>query len=119
MKNIVTIHLQDVKIPVIIGTKKAERESKQDIILNLHLQYDAKEAIKNDDIKVALDYENLMKIILNFTANSHFQLLETLASKILELIMKNSLMTKATVRIDKPHALTQAKSTAIEITAKR
>lgn len=117
MKNIITIHIQDLKINTIIGTKEEERQNPQEIILNILLTYDAKEAIINDDINSALDYESLTNAIIDFIQNSRFQLLEKLAEKTLGLIMKNPLVNKATIRIDKPQALTQTKSIAIELTA--
>ena len=48
-----------------------------------------------------------------------FYLIEKLAGFILDIVLENEKVTKATVEIDKPHALRFAESVSIELTRER
>jgi len=116
MKNIVTIRIEDLKIKAIIGVRKEERDTPQDIILNIRVEYDAKDAIEKDNLTYALDYDALVKEISSSVQKSTFFLLEKLADMVLKIIMKNPLVIKSSVRIDKPNAIDMTKSVSLELT---
>lgn len=109
-----TIRITDLKLRAIIGINTWERKLKQDIIINIVLEFDSSKAAKSDNIKDTLDYKALKKRILAFVRNSKFFLLEKLVEEVLTLIMRDPKVLKATVRIDKPKALRFAKSVSIE-----
>jgi len=115
-----TIHLKDIKLQAIIGTKPEERDRKQDIVLNIALTYDASQAIKTDDLHDALDYERLMQKIAGLVESSRFFLLEKLASAILTVNMQDDRVLAANIRVDKPQALSHfAQSVGIELSQTR
>ncbi len=119
MEKITTVRVEDLKIPVIIGTQKQEREFEQNILLSLYLQYDAQKAIADDAIEMALDYKELTDIIIDFTKNTRFYLVEKLADEIAKLIMTKFPVTRVSVRIDKPTAIAMARTTSVELTVTR
>ncbi|MCB9771945.1 MAG: dihydroneopterin aldolase [Candidatus Omnitrophica bacterium] len=109
-----TIRITDLKLQTIIGINAWERKLKQDIIINVFLDFDSSKAAKSDNIKDTLDYKALKKQIMTFIRSSKFFLLEKLVEEVLTLIMSDPKVLKATVRIDKPKALRFAKSVSIE-----
>ena len=113
MKQTATINIAGLCIPAVIGTHARERAHTQDLIVHLDITYDAQEAMKTDNLDHALDYESLTREIITFVQESRFQLLETLADRVLRLVQQHALVVKATVRIDKPRALTDAKMTSV------
>lgn len=109
-----TIRITDLKLKAIIGINPWERKNKQDVIINLTLDFDANKASQSDNIQDTVDYKALKKRIILLVKGSKFFLLEKLVEEVLNLTMQDSKILKATVRIDKPRALRFAKSVSIE-----
>ncbi|MCC6759345.1 MAG: dihydroneopterin aldolase [Candidatus Omnitrophica bacterium] len=109
-----TIRITDLTLEAIIGINSWERTTKQEVIINITLDFDSSKAAKSDNIKDTLDYKDLKKSIMTLVESSKFMLLEKLVERVLDLIMKDPKVLKATVRIDKPRALRFAKSVSIE-----
>lgn len=112
-----TIRITDLKIKTIIGTNDWERKVKQPININLELTYDAADAVRSDDLHKALDYRKLKQQIRAFVKDSHYGLLERLTHDVLVLLMTDSRILRAKVRIDKPSALRFAKSVSVEMSS--
>ena|SRR3989338_2283418 len=114
-----TIRITDLTLKTIIGTNNWERTTRQKIIINAVIEYNAAKAIASDSIREAVDYKTITKKILARVKSSKFYLLEKLTAFVLEIIMENKKVRKATVRIDKPLALRFAKSVSVELSRKR
>jgi len=113
------IHIRDLHLRTIIGVNDWERTDMQDILLNITLSIDLSKPASTDDITDAVNYRDLKKSIMELVENSDFMLIETLASSVAELCLKNKDVEEVTVTLDKPHALRFAKSVAVEITRSR
>lgn len=113
------IRITDLKLRTIIGTNDWERDTKQDVVINITIDYDAHKASISDNIKDTLDYKTLTKKIIQEVETSSFFLLEKLARTALQIIMQHPLVNKATVRIDKPHAIRFAETVSVEVSDKR
>jgi len=119
MTALATIQISDLSLRAIIGTNAWEREKKQDILIHIILVYDATRPAKTDDLKDAVDYKKLTKDIIRFVESSRFFLIEKLTDQILDLVMGNREILKATVRVEKPQALRYAKTVSLEMTRER
>jgi FolB domain-containing protein len=104
-ENLTKLEISNLKIETIIGIHESEKKSKQPLIIDLVVYFDANLAIKSDNIKDVVDYYDLTADLKNFISNSKFELIETLSSKILERISNNKKIKKATLSITKPRAL--------------
>jgi D-erythro-7,8-dihydroneopterin triphosphate epimerase len=111
-----TIEIVDLRVRTIIGTKPWERKNKQEIIINIRLEYDAKKASQSDNIKDAIDYEKIAQDVIKTVESSSFQLLEKLAAKVMDKLKSYKGLEKASLRIDKPQAIPEAKSVSYKIT---
>ncbi len=109
------IHIRDLVVRCIIGIEPIERREKQDVVINITLFTDIKEASKSDNIADTVDYKNIKKSVLNFVENSNFYLLETLAEEIAKICLNESKVKGVSVVVDKPGALRFARSVAVEI----
>lgn len=114
-----TIRITDLKLKTIIGTNDWEREEKQEIIINISFDFDARRASRSDDIRDTVDYKALKKKIMVFVESSRDYLLEKLVEDVLDLVMADKKVRAAAVRIDKPNALRFAKSVSVESIRKR
>lgn len=114
-----TIYIRDLSVRCIIGIFPEERENKQDVVINVKLHGDLSAAPKSDDIRDTIDYKSIKKAIVRMVEASDFNLIETMASRILDLCFADEKVMEATVTVDKPGALRFARSVAVELTRKR
>ena len=81
------IFLKDLKIETVVGIYDWERKVKQTVILDLEMATDVKKAASTDKIEDALDYKAIAKRLISFVGESEFELVETLAEQIAEIIL--------------------------------
>ncbi len=109
------IYLRDLKIETIIGIFDWEREIKQTISFDLDMATDIRKAAASDAIEDTLDYKTLSKRIITFVEESSFQLVETLAERVAEIILKEFGVFWVRVRLDKVGAIRGASGVGVII----
>jgi len=113
MKDIIFIN--ELKIETVIGIFDWERQIKQTVILDLELATDITKAAASDHIDDTIDYKTLTKAIINFVEASEFQLVETLAEHICELVRNEFGVAWLKLRLNKTGALRGATDVGILI----
>ncbi len=81
------IYLKDLRIDTTIGIYEWERRMKQTIILDLEMATDIRQAASSDNIEDTLNYKAVAKRLMSYVSESEFELVETLAEKITEIIL--------------------------------
>lgn len=109
------IIVRDLLIRGIVGINEWERETKQDILINLTLFLDTEAAGKSDDVADTLNYRTLTKAIIQYVESSSHFLVEALAREIARICVVEYSARRARVRIEKPGALRFAESVGVEI----
>lgn len=109
------IYLRDLKIETIIGIFDWEREIKQTISFDLDMATDIRRAAASDAIEDTLDYKAVSKRIIGFVEASSFQLVETLAEKVAEIILSEFNVNWVRVRLDKMGAIRGASGVGVII----
>lgn len=99
------IHLQSIETNTTIGIYPHEKTSKQPVIIDLKIYTDIKKASISENIYDTCDYANLTKFIVNYLNNSKFNLIETLAETLAEILLKEFKLKKIDLKISKPLAL--------------
>ncbi len=113
------IRIKNLRARTIIGIFEWERNHLQEVVINIEMAFDGSKAIQSDAIEDTVDYKTLKKRILKEVEDSDFQLLEKLANHILQIIMSDFKVQKATVEVDKPHALRFADSVSVIVEENR
>ena len=113
------IRIKNLKLRTIIGANDWEREKEQDVIINVEMEYDGKQAARTDDIRDTVDYKVMKRRIIEEVERSRFCLLDALADHVLKIVMAEKKVQRATVEIDKPHALRFADSVSVVCSAQR
>ncbi len=117
VKNMVaTIHIKNLRLRTFIGFNEEERIKKQDVVINITLNYDASAASQTDNVDDACNYKVLTKQVIERVESQSFNLLEKMAADIIELIRELDEVLQAEVEIDKPHALRFADSVSVKAT---
>jgi dihydroneopterin aldolase len=110
-----TVYLRDLKVECIIGIYDWERRLRQTLYIDLDLAADIRRAAASDDIKDTLDYKAISKRVQQFAGESSFQLVETLAEKIADIILKEFPVPWVRVRINKKGAVRNADAVGVVI----
>ena len=94
------IFIRDLLVRGIIGINDWEREKKQDILVNLVLQFDTRLAAGSDRVEDSLNYRSLTKaVVRHIEASSHF-LVEALAAELARIAVMVFGAVEATVRVE-------------------
>ena len=113
------IHIRDLKVQCIVGINPHEREEMQEICINITLDCDYAKACRSDKIEDTVNYKLLKDELVAFIQKSEFFLIEKLAEEIASRCLAREQVSRAVVTVDKPGALTGARSVAVEIERSR
>ena len=109
------IEIHDLLVRCIVGINPEERVKKQDVIINLTLFSDLRQAGQSDDIDHAVNYKTLTKRIIDHVEESEYYLVEKMAHKIAEIAISEFGVERAIVSVEKPGALRFARSVGVVI----
>jgi len=99
------VYLSDLRIDTIIGIYDWERRVKQTVILDLELGTDIRAAAASDNIEDTLNYKAVAKRLFAFVGESEFELVETLAEKVAELIINEFNVPWLRLKVNKQGAV--------------
>jgi dihydroneopterin aldolase len=113
------VYVRDLKIDCIVGIYEWERRVKQSVVLDLDMAADIRRAAASDRIEDTLDYKAVTKRLIDFVGSSQFQLVETLAEKIAEIVLNEFKVPWVRVRVNKRGALRHATDVGVVIERER
>ena len=113
-RNLITmdkIYVKDLEVMGTIGIFDWEKKIKQKISISYEINQDNSAAAKKDTIEAATDYKSITKAIISFVEENKFELVETFAEKIAEMVIKEYKVKWIKLRVSKPGALRFSKDT--------
>jgi len=114
-KQLAIIGFNGYKVHCIIGIKPHERSIEQDIYIDLKVEKDISQAVSLDNVENTVDYTALAEICRDIAVEKGYFLLETYASKVLEMIIARFSVNWAWIRVRKPSAIPGADEAIIEL----
>ena len=99
------INIENLRLRTIIGIYEWEKENKQDVIINISIEFDGSAAGKSDSIEDTVDYKTITKKIINYVEDGNFNLIEKMVTGIGEIVMEDKRVILSTITADKPGAL--------------
>ena len=107
-------HFQLYGIEVIcsIGIHQFERDAPQRILIDLDVHLDPDKEPSADNISEALDYDTVRSAVLDLSKSTHFDLQETLARRIFDLVLKMPSVVGVSVRTCKPDVYSDIREAA-------
>ncbi len=109
------IHIRDLNCNCILGVFAEERLKTRQVIISLTIFYDNPKAARTDDIANAIDYDVLSKKLHAHVGETSFELIESLAESVADLLLAEPLITACQVTVEKPDVPAQARGVAVEI----
>jgi dihydroneopterin aldolase len=114
-----TIFLSGLTAECIIGIWDWERKVKQKVVIDLEMAADIRKAAASDRIEDTLDYKKVSKRLLQFVAESQFQLVETLTERIAQIVVTEFHVPWVRVKLNKQGAIRGSRDVGILIERRR
>lgn len=109
------IFLQGLTIETVIGIYDWERDIRQTVVLDLEMAADIRKSAESNDIGHTVDYNAVSRRIIQFVEDSQFELVETLAERITQLLMEEFAIPWIRLRLNKRGAIRGATDVGILI----
>ena len=108
--------IKDLILTIPIGIHDFEKKKKQRVQFNIKILTDPYISPNNKDLDSIVNYEDIVSKIEKLANLKHHELLEDLAENIFDIVFKNKLVKKISLKIEKLDILKKTKSVGIEVT---
>ena len=109
------VFINELRIETIIGIYDWERKVKQTVSLDLEMGTDIGKSAATDAIDDTLNYKAVAKRLIAFVENSEYQLVETLAEKIAEIVLSEFNVPWLKLTVHKPGAVRGSRDVGVII----
>ncbi|POY79127.1 dihydroneopterin aldolase [Pseudomonas amygdali pv. morsprunorum] len=109
------VFIEGLEVDTVIGAYDWERGIRQCLRLDLSFAWDNRPAAAGDDRSKALDYASVSTRIQVFAEQAQFQLVETFAERLAEVLMSEFNIPWLRLKLTKPGAVAAAAGVGVEI----
>lgn len=99
------VYIRDLRVDALIGIYDWERSIKQQIRIDVEMGWDNTKPAASDDIVDTLNYKEAAQRIKKMVAETEYQLVETLAERIAEMLMNDMNIPWIKLTLGKPYAV--------------
>ncbi|WP_298441476.1 dihydroneopterin aldolase [uncultured Ferrimonas sp.] len=110
-----TVFIKDLDCQAVIGIFDWEKQIRQQLLLDLTIGWDNRQAAAGDDFQYALCYDTVAKAVTALVQDQPHELIETVAEKVAQLILGQFQAPWVRVRVNKPGAVANAATVGVEI----
>jgi len=110
-----TVFIEDLRIETIIGIYDWEREIRQIVSIDLEMASDNRKAAATESIDDAINYKAVAKRLIQFVEESEFQLVETMAERIAEIVLNEFNVPWMRLKLGKPGAVSGSRAVGVII----
>ncbi len=110
-----TVLIKDFLIQEIIGIHKHEKANKQKIIFNIVININQNTIPDENNLSSIVNYEKITNKLKNLVKSKKYNFLESLAEDSFREIFKDKRINSVKIKIEKPDAITDAKSVGVEV----
>ena len=109
------VFIEALEIECVIGIYDWERKIRQPVVLDLEMAFDNRVPAASDDIADTLDYKAVSKRLIQFVSESEFGLVETLAERCAEIVLREFGVEHVRLKLAKPGAVRGSKAVGVII----
>jgi dihydroneopterin aldolase len=109
------VYISELSISTVIGVYDWERDIKQTVVVDLEMSTNNQRAALEDNLVFTLDYGAIAAGITAFVEASRYQLLESLAEAIADLVMTDFGVQQLKLKLGKPGAVENARDVGVII----
>jgi len=112
------IRIRNLRVGAFIGVHPHEQKHRQDVVINVEIDFDGTKAAASDDLNDTINYAAVEQAIFEHIRGGRFQLLERLTGEVLSIVMADPRAAAAVVEVAKPGALRHAESVSVTASAR-
>ena len=109
------VYIRGLRAQAVIGVYEWERHIRQTLVLDLEMASDTTRAATSDQIADALDYAALSARVVALVEASEYQLLESLAAAVANMVTAEFGVVWLRLRLGKPGAVAAAEDVGVII----
>lgn len=109
------IYLRELRVAAVIGIYEWEQRIRQTLVIDLEMGADTRAAAATDSIAQTLNYKAVAERVTAFVEATRFQLIETLAERIADILMGEFKIPWIKVSISKPGAIKGSRDVGVVI----
>ena len=113
------IKIKKYRIHCVIGAHPHERETEQELSIDIEVKLNIQEAVQTDSIVDTIDYEKIAKVCSDLAKTRRYHLLETFAYEALNALLDEFLISWIKLRVVKKQAIPLAEAVVIELEKSR
>jgi len=114
-KQVDKVFLQGLTAHCVVGVWEWEKAITQKIVVDLELATDIAKSAKTDQLEDTLDYKSIAERVIQMLEESRFQLIETMAEAVAELLQTEFSIAWVKVTINKGGAVKNVKNVGVQI----
>ncbi|CAG9297841.1 dihydroneopterin aldolase [Celerinatantimonas diazotrophica] len=109
------VFIENLSILTTIGVYDWEKEIKQQLVLDLTMDWDNRLAAAEDDLRHALNYAGVSEAVTQLVQGQPYELIETVAEEVAQLILNQFAAARVEVTVRKPKAVANAGCVGVKI----
>lgn len=113
------LRIQRLKVFSTVGVHDDEKEQPRPLFLSLIIDYDHQKAVEEDSIEHAYDYALIENLLVAELGQRKFNLIETMAVFVCQLILGHEKAREVTVEVEKPGVMRFAETVSAIYTMRR
>lgn len=110
-----SVFIEQLQIDALIGIYDWERRIRQPLWFDIEMDFDNRVPAGSDDIADTLDYKAVSKRLVEFVSQSDYGLVETLAERCAELVLREFDVARVRLKLGKTGAVRGARTVGVVI----
>ena len=113
------VFIEGLQVEAVIGIHPWERGVREKLLLDVVMSFDNRVPAASDDIADTLNYKAVSKRLVEYVSQSDFGLVETLAERCAELVLREFNVDWLRLKLSKPGAVRGARAVGVVIERSR
>jgi 2-amino-4-hydroxy-6-hydroxymethyldihydropteridine diphosphokinase len=109
------VFIEGLEVEALIGIYDWERRIRQPLLFDIEMAFDNRKPAASDAIADTLDYKAVSKRLVAFVSASSFGLVETLAERCAEIVLREFGVESLKLKLSKPGAVRGARAVGVTI----
>jgi len=109
------VFIEGLEIEALIGIYDWERRIRQPLVFDIEMAFDNRVPAATDAIADTLNYKAISNRIVEYVSQSSFELVETLAERVAQIVLTEFGVQRVRLKLSKPGAVRGARAVGVMI----
>ena len=109
------VFIEGLEIEALIGIYDWERRIRQPLVFDIEMAFDNRVPAATDAIADTLNYKAISNRIVEYVSQSSFELVETLAERVAQIVLTEFGVQRVRLKLSKPGAVRGARAVVVTI----